>query len=92
MADQAILGNFAGHQPGLTSPATRGVAVTPTNGAVLSPTPRALWIGGAGNVYAKGLDGVTVGFIGVQAGTLLPFMAQTVESTSTTATSIVALS
>lgn len=77
--------------------ATQGVAVTPTDNTAI-PKTRALWVGGAGNLVVKFSDvrdptvaGNTVTITGVPAGTLLPFSVVCVNSTSTTATTIVAL-
>lgn len=80
-----------------TSCASQGRAVTPTDNTSI-PECRALWIGGAGNIVVKFADvqdvtvsGNTVTLVGVPAGTLLPIRVKCVNSTSTTATSIVAL-
>lgn len=74
---------------GVDSPATNAAAVTPGT-AVLNPTPRALWVGGAGNVVCTPLGGGTVTISGVAAGSILPIRVTTV-GTASTATSIVAL-
>lgn len=66
------------------------VAVTPSDSTVLTGV-RALYIGGAGNLYVKDNGGTTVAFMGVLAGTVLPISPSKVMSTSTTATNIVAL-
>jgi hypothetical protein len=80
-----------------TAGAYKGVAVTPTDNTKIVTT-RALWVGGAGNIVVKFADvtdptaaGNTTTIVGVAAGTLLPFQVNCVNSTSTTATSIVAL-
>ena len=67
------------------------VAVTPSDSTDLDTLTRAIYVGGAGNVVAVGHDGVAVTFTGVQAGTVLPVACRRINSTSTTATSIVAL-
>ena len=79
-----------------SDPAYGAVAITPTNGLVLGYANggkkiRGLWIGGAGNLKVTMGDGSVVTFVGINAGTLLPVCVKTVESTSTTATSILAL-
>ena len=74
-----------------TNPSPTFFAVTPHDTTNFTKTARALYVGGAGNVVAVGLDGVAVTFIGVPAGTVLPVMCGRVNSTSTTATSIVGL-
>jgi hypothetical protein len=72
-------------------PAHHGVAVTPNDGADLTDTTRALYIGGAGDVRVDMYGSGTVTFVGVAAGTVLPLRADRVYATGTTATSIVAL-
>jgi len=74
---------------GQDSPATSAAAVTPGT-AVLDPTPRALWVGGAGNVVCTPLGGGTATIAGVAAGSIIPLRVTTV-GTATTATLIVAL-
>jgi hypothetical protein len=74
-----------------TSPAQTWAAVTPDDTDNLSAPARGLYVGGAGDVAAVGLDGVAVTFVGVAAGTILPIAAKRVNETGTTATDIVAL-
>lgn len=83
--------NYSHHSPGLSSPATNGEAVTPSDSVSLTKTSRALYVGGAGTVVAVMKDGTTLTFVGVTAGTVLPIRVTRVNSTNTTATSIVAL-
>jgi hypothetical protein len=66
-------------------------AVTPSDSVDLDVICRAIYVGGAGNVVAVRHDGTTVTFTGVQAGTVLPIAVRRINSTSTTATGIVAL-
>ena len=66
-------------------------AVTPSDSTDFDSIARAIYVGGAGNVVAVRHDGTTVTFTGVQAGTVLPVACRRINSTSTTATSIVAL-
>lgn len=72
-------------------PAHHAVAVTPNDGADLTDTTRALYVGGAGDVKVDMYGSGTVTLVGVTAGTVLPIRADRVYSTGTTATSIVAL-
>lgn len=74
-----------------TSPARYFSAVTPDNSNDLAYATRALWVGGAGNLSVIDLDGNTVAFTGIPAGTLLPIRVARVRATGTTATNIVAL-
>jgi hypothetical protein len=52
---------------------------------------RAIYVGGAGDIVAVCQDGTAVTFSSVPAGTVLPIKAKRVNSTSTTATNMVAL-
>ena len=64
--------------------------ITPSDSTVLSPTTRALWVGGAGDVAVTFIDGSTGTFQGVAAGTLLPCKVTKVMA-ATTATKILGL-
>lgn len=69
----------------------QAVAVTPSDATDFTQGKcRALYVGGAGNVVAI-VGGSAVTFTGVPAGSFLWVGATRVNSTSTTATSIVAL-
>jgi len=58
----------------------------------LATLPRALWIGGAGDVTLILLkDSLAVTLVGIPAGTLLPVRPKRIKATGTTATSLVAL-
>ena len=77
-----------------TSTHTSGAcrAVTPNDGADLSlGTCRAIYVGGAGDISIVDLSGVTVAFVGVAAGSILPVQTARINATGTTATSIVSL-
>lgn len=75
-----------------TNPAIGAIAVTPADGSNIVAGSKALFIGGAGNVnvYPRGST-TAVLFSGCTAGQILPIQVDRVLSTSTTATSIVAL-
>lgn len=72
-------------------PADWAEAVTPSDSVSLSKPCRALYVGGAGNLALLMGDGTTVTFVGATAGSILPVRCLRVNSTSTTATNIVAL-
>ena len=84
-----------------SKPAQNAFVVTTSDSVNLSygdagsVTTRALYVGGAGNISVEmvGNDGAdqTVIFTGVLAGSILPIEVTRVNSTSTTATTIVAL-
>lgn len=77
--------------------ASSAAAVTPhDSNEVLdangSHYPRALFVGGAGNVAVRLVDdSADVTLVGVQAGRILDIQAKLVKATGTTATNIVAL-
>ena len=66
-------------------------AVTPSDSTDFDTLCRAIYVGGGGNVAAVGHDGTAVTFTGVTTGTVLPIACRRINSTNTTATSIVAL-
>lgn len=75
---------------GPESPAWTATAVTPSDSTLITGAPtRGLWVGTSGNINVLMAGGGTVTFVGVQG--LLPIRVDRVNSTSTTATDIVAL-
>jgi len=80
------------HATGDSGPADTFAAVTKSDTVDLPGGPcRALFVGVAGDVVAVTCADVAVTFKNVVSGTLLPVIARRVNSTSTTATDIVAL-
>ncbi len=74
----------------VSTPAYDAVAVTPHDSTNLTTTARALWVGVAGNVSVEMAgSGSAIVFLGVQG--LIPIRVTRVNSTSTTATDIVAI-
>lgn len=71
-------------------PAVNAIAVTPLDATVLTPTVRALYVGGAGDVSVTMANGGLATFSAVPAGTILPIRVTKVM-TATTATLILAL-
>lgn len=83
---------YSSFSQSLEAPVRSCFAVTPHDSNALATMPRALYIGGSGNlVVILAGDSVAVTFTGVIAGTILPIRANIVKSTLTTATGIVAL-
>ncbi|KQM30563.1 spike base protein, RCAP_Rcc01079 family [Sphingomonas sp. Leaf10] len=73
-------------------PARSAVAVTPSDSVPLLRLPKALYIGGGGDVALRCIDNSTdVVLSAVPGGSVLPLRAQFVRATGTTATAIVAL-
>lgn len=75
-----------------SDPAAFAAAVTPSDSTNFTAgEARGLYVGGAGDVVVVFPDGTAITFVGVTAGSILPVQCKRVNSTSTTATSIVAL-
>lgn len=73
------------------APAVSGFAVTPHATDPLTTTPRAVYVGGAGNLVVRLMnDSADITLSAVPAGTLLPIRPSHIRSTST-ATLIVGL-
>lgn len=75
----------------ITAPADNAEAVTPHDTTILANRSRGLYVGTAGNVAVKMINGQTVTFANVPAGSLLPIRVESVLSTGTTASNIVRL-
>lgn len=75
----------------IDDPASDAFAVTPSDADYFAKPARALYVGGAGNVVVVTPGGNAITFVGVAAGSILPVRCYHVNSTSTTATSIVGL-
>lgn len=77
---------------GLSSPATRAFAVTPSDSDELVSIVRGLWVGTLGNITGRlAGDSADVVIAGIPAGTFLPFRFRVIRSTGTTAGSLVGL-
>lgn len=76
----------------MSFPAEHAEAVTPSDSTDLVVVSRALYIGSGGNIAVVMASGAAVTFVGLVTGSILPVRVSRVKSTSTTATSIVAIS
>ncbi len=72
-----------------TAPIIKGVAVTPNDSTTFAQC-RGLFVGGTGNIVTINEDSTNTTYINVPVG-IFPVSVIGVKSTSTTATSIVAL-
>ena len=81
--------NFDKHSTGLDSPAYNGAALTPDDGIDLTNVPRALWVGGAGDVSVILASGDAVTFNNVSGW--MPLRVRRLNATGTTATDIVGI-
>lgn len=87
MADQ-----FVHSADQVSAPATRAVAVVPHDVTALADIPKALFVGTGGTIVMRGVGGgVDATWKGVPGGSVLPFRAQYVRATGTSATDILAL-
>lgn len=82
--------NFKSNSPGLSSPLTRAVAVTPSDDTDLEFVTRAIYVGVAGNLEVLTIGGDTVTFEDIPAGMLLPIRVSRVKE-GTDANGILAL-
>ena len=71
--------------------AVGAAAITPSDADDLPYTCRSLYVGGAGDVRVRMINGELVTFAGVAASSLLPVAVVRVYATGTTATNIVGL-
>lgn len=83
--------DFLSHQPGLESPPSRGVAITPDDGTDLGFPIRGLMVGTAGDVAILTTGGDTVTLPALQPGAQYAVLARRVLATGTTATGLVGL-
>jgi hypothetical protein len=74
-----------------TEPALGLADITPSNSTTYKPCLRSVYIGGAGNLRVRGVNGGTVTFTNVPAGSILPIQVDQVLLTGTTATGIIGL-
>jgi len=83
---------FENHIVRYDSPATKAVAISPSNTTELAEPVRALYVGGDGDVKVTPVESDTpVIFVGVVAGTIIPIVTRQVWAADTSATSIVGL-
>ncbi|PVX28991.1 spike base protein, RCAP_Rcc01079 family [Sphingomonas pokkalii] len=84
--------SFANSADHVAAPATRAVAVVPSDGTPLPDIPKGLYIGTGGTITMRGVNATadTV-WKNVASGTILPLRAQYVRASGTTATDMLAL-
>lgn len=74
----------------VSSPAFHAAAITPSNSVNFDTVARAIYVGTTGNIVIVTPNDEVVTFTAVPVG-ILPVMAKRVNSTSTTASNLVAL-
>lgn len=94
-----MVDHFVQYPADRTMPATGGFTVVPDDNEDFAVRPRAIWVGGEGDIrmILPGFeedsvsDPETVTITNVQNGTLLPISPSRILATGTTATNIVGL-
>jgi hypothetical protein len=83
---------FQNRADDMSAPASRCVAVTPSDGLALPETPKALYVGTGGSIVLQGVGGGgDVTLANVPGGCVLPIRVAFVRASGTTAADIVAL-
>lgn len=84
--------DFQHYSDSVSSPARSASSVTPSDSVPLAKVPKAIFVGGAGDVHLRAVDdSASVLFRNIPAGTILPVRASVVLQSGTTATGLVAL-
>ncbi|MFL6863916.1 MAG: hypothetical protein ACJ8DZ_13060 [Allosphingosinicella sp.] len=84
--------SFTGVAASLTAPARRALALVPSDTQALAEIPKALFVGTGGAIAMRGAGGGADHiWKNVQDGSILPFRAEFVRATGTTAADILAL-
>ena len=76
----------------VSAPATRALSVVPSDATPLADIPKALFVGTGGTLVLRGVagGGDTI-WKNIASGSVLPFRAQFVRATGTSATDLLAL-
>lgn len=83
---------FQNRADSVSAPATRALAITPSDSAPLADTPKALYVGTGGTLTMQGAaDTADSVWSNVASGSVIPFRPRFVRATGTTATGILAL-
>ena len=84
--------NFANNSDAIDAPATRAVVVVPHDVNAVPDIPKALYVGTGGDITMRGVRGTSDQlWRNVPSGAIVPFRAQYVRATGTTAADILAL-
>lgn len=66
--------------------------ITPSDAVPMTPVPKAIYVGGGGNITLRGVDSaVDVVLVGVPVGSILPIRPSYIRAAGTTATNLVGL-
>lgn len=84
--------SFSNRADQVSAPATRAVAIIPSDTVAVADIPKALYVGTGGTIAMRGVAGTSdQSWKNVPSGTVLPFRAQYVRATGTTAADMLAL-
>ncbi|MGE0776195.1 MAG: hypothetical protein AB7G25_17725 [Sphingomonadaceae bacterium] len=84
--------NFSTLGDSPSAPSTYALAVTPHDSNALTDIPKALFVGTGGNIMMRGKNGTADQlWKNVPSGAILPFRAQYIRATGTTAADLLAL-
>ncbi|GMM93528.1 hypothetical protein [Qipengyuania sp. MTN3-11] len=86
-----MIDRFENFAPGLSAPATRAEMVTPSDLQSLPFLPRAVYVGGTGDLVMRDQSGTETAWRNVPAGTLLPFRPAMIRASGTTATDMLVI-
>jgi len=87
----SVLDRFQEYMTGKSDPSDDAFSISPSDSTYLTEIPRALYVGGAGDLAVITRAGNAVTFKSVPAGTIIPQRVKMVKSTNTTATFIVGM-
>lgn len=87
----AVVGPTPFHSDNVTAPAMDAFVITPSNSTNENSMFKAIYVGVGGNIVVVTPSGNAITFVGVPQGSILPVMGVRVNSTSTTATTMVGL-
>jgi hypothetical protein len=90
--EDAMADAFATRADDVSAPARYTVAVTPSDTTDLTDLPKAIYVGGGGDIaLMAAADNTARIFKAAQAGSILPIRARRILVTGTTATNLIAL-
>jgi hypothetical protein len=88
---QFMADTFKNHTQNLTAPPSAAAEITPSDTAELSFATRAIYVGTAGNLRLRMLDGSTVTLTNLQSGAMYALRSDRIMATGTTAGGLVGL-
>lgn len=83
--------DFNTYREGLSDPADNHFSITPSDATDFTKVTRGIYVGVGGDIAVVSKGGVVVVYKDVLSGSIIPFRALRVNSTSTTATDLVGM-